>query len=215
MKIFYLIPARKDSKGFPEKNRKLFKYTAETIRNLDNVYVSSNDIVIKSLSETYNFNFHKRSEKNASDTATTKDFVEEFAKDLKLEKEDIVVMLMLTYPERTKNKIDEALDFFIRQKCKSMLCRKEINNTPFLMMFEEKNFKGTQVIKHDLCRRQDYRKVFEISHFISIFKVGEVENLNNNLYNKDTIFYQISDKIVDVDTKNDMERFNESNKNYS
>jgi CMP-N-acetylneuraminic acid synthetase len=73
-------------------------------------------------------------------------------------------------------------------------------------MLEVDNLMGEQLRPHNLYRRQDYPKVFEISHFIAIFNVDELENLNDNLYNNNTIFYPIKD-IIDVDTKNDLDKF--------
>lgn len=212
--IKYLIPARKGSKGLPYKNRMLFNFTSSIVKNhFKNVFVSSNDNFIKNLSYENNFNFHERSEKNSSDTSTTKEFVEEFINFYKFKDDDIIVMLMLTYPERKKEDIENAIKFFIKNNGKSLLCKKECFQTPYLMMFEEDNFKGKQVIKHNLCRRQDYRKVFEISHFISIFKVSEVKKLNNNLYNENTLFYNISNNTLDIDNKKDLENFYENKNN--
>ena len=76
----------------------------------------------------------------------------------------------------------------------------------------EDGIKGKQLIKHDLYRRQDYPNCFEISHFICLFKVLELNNLNNNMYNSNTIFYKIR-QVVDVDQPIDMENF--YGKNYS
>jgi CMP-N-acetylneuraminic acid synthetase len=73
-------------------------------------------------------------------------------------------------------------------------------------MLEVDNMRGKQLIPHNLYRRQDYPKVFEISHFISIFMGFELDNLNSNLYNNDTIFYPI-DNIIDVDTQKDLDSF--------
>ena len=87
-----------------------------------------------------------------------------------------------------------------------LLCKKDIKGThPYLYMFDLGDNKGKQLIEHNLYRRQDYPKVFELSHFISIFKVSELDNLNNNLYNDETIFYQINN-VIDVDTVNDLNK---------
>ena len=39
-----------------------------------------------------------------------------------------------------------------------------------------------------------------------IFQVDEISNLNKNMYNADTYFYQISDD-VDIDYESDLELF--------
>jgi len=74
------------------------------------------------------------------------------------------------------------------------------------MMFDTGDGTGEQVVKHNFSRRQDYRKCFELSHYISIILPSELNSLNNDLYNKHTYFMKI-DEAIDVDTKEDMECF--------
>jgi hypothetical protein len=71
-------------------------------------------------------------------------------------------------------------------------------------MFDLGNNKGQQLIQHNLYRRQDYPLVFEISHYIAIFNVSHVSELNNNLYDNETFFFKIND-VTDVDTKVDLD----------
>ena len=78
------------------------------------------------------------------------------------------------------------------------------------MCMIEDGLKGKQLTPHDLYRRQDYPKCFELSHFVSIFKVGELNKLNNNMYNDKTIFYKVRN-IVDVDTLEDLNKFYDKN----
>ena len=72
-----------------------------------------------------------------------------------------------------------------------------------MCLLEGENNKGKQLIRHNLYRRQDYPKCFELSHYISIFNTEEVKKLNNNMYNEETDFFQIR-KVVDVDTEEDL-----------
>ena len=122
-------------------------------------------------------------------------------------------MIYNTYPERTWEDIQRAVKFFEERDAASMLCKKEVSISPFLMMYD-KGDHGEQVISHNLYRRQDYPKCFEISHFVSIFSKKELVNLNNNLYNKNTVFLKI-DNPIDIDTKEDLEKYNEKNKSNS
>jgi len=197
MKI--IIPARRGSQGFPFKNRKLFDETARTIMQSPyNVIVSSNDEVIKIKTDSYGFVFHKRSEDGASHTATPKQFMQEIINDCKIPDDEIIICLYLTYPERNTSDISNAWKFFSEGNADSMLCSKKALTSPYLMIYED----GKQVIEHNLCRRQDYKKCFEISHFVCIFRAGELSNLNNNLYNEKTAFMPIRN-VVDVDTERD------------
>ena len=207
--IKYVIPARKNSKGLPFKNRKLISYTLNTLPDdvFDNTILSTDDEELIKIVEGYGIICIERDPNLALDETSTKDVILDLKNHNIINNDDIIVMLYLTYPERNWIDIEKTIDFFIKNDGKSLLCKKEIKNThPYLYMLELDNMRGKQLTPHNLYRRQDYPKVFEISHFISIFNVGELENLNDNLYNNDTIFYPIKD-IIDVDTKEDLNKF--------
>jgi len=198
MKI--IIPARKGSKGFPFKNRKLFKYTADIVPNSlkDNTYVITDDEEIQKMSIDSGFSHIERPHCLSTDTVSTKRVMEHAIDVLELNNE-LVLMLYLTYPERTWDDVESALQFLNINKSNSLLCRKKLNVSPFLILKEEECEKGSQLISHDLYRRQDYPNCFELSHYICIFKSNEVEHLNNNLYNKNTVYFKIDNHIIDVD----------------
>ncbi len=205
----FVIPARKNSKGLPYKNRILIEATIKIIPDdLKNrlLITTDDEFIIEKYGNQYNV--IKRSERNSSDTASTQDVIKELAPHIVTEK---VIMLYLTYPERTFQDVVDAVSFYETNKAKSLLCSKEIKTSPFLMMYK-KGIRGQQIIKHDLYRRQDYPECFEISHFISIFDLDELKNLNKNLYNKNTLFFPIEEKI-DVDTPADLGKYERHNKN--
>ena len=209
--VTLFIPARRNSKGLPFKNRKLLEITLNKIPHAlkNSVLVSTDDEWIIEKCKEKKINFLKRSEAASSDVASTKTVVLEANEFL----EEKIIMLYLTYPEREWQDVERCFSFFKQTQAKSLLCKKELKTSPFLMMYEKGN-KGQQIIEHNLYRRQDYPKCFEISHYISIFTKKELDKLNNNMYNEDTIFYSIQNPI-DVDTKQDLEEYNEKNKNNS
>ena len=208
-----LIPARKGSKGLPEKNRTLFQYTSDIIPKelASKTYVSTDDEILVEMANSYGFNVHNRSTELSQDDTSTKDVVVDFLRD---KSSDLTVLLYLTYPERTWQDISRGLIELEKHESRSLLCSFETELTPYLMMFELPNGKGKQVIEHDLYRRQDYPKCFELSHFVCIFYDNEVPKLNKNLYNKDTHFMRCLKK-VDVDLPSHLDRFKHGNKNNS
>ena len=208
MKI--IIPARKGSKGLPGKNRILIDHTLSTIPNYikDSVIITTNDGQI--VQECIGYKTRLRSEQLSGDDVSTKDVLRDVIKKYNFGDEEIVIMLYLTYPERTWTDIEAALNFFIENKAKSLLCRTELKSHPYLCMFSEEGDKGKQIIEHNLYRRQDYPECFELSHFICIFRANELESLNKNLYNSNTTFYKVK-RPVDVDTKEDLERYYDKN----
>ena len=204
MKI--IIPARKDSKGLPFKNRKLFKYTADIVPDhlKKYTYVNTDDCEIINMAEAYGFNVWFRKDELGFDTTSTKEVIVDMMDNF--ETSDIFVMLYLTYPERTWEDVMTAYEMFCVNNVKSLLCKKEIETSPFLMLKEESDNRGSQLFHHDLYRRQDYPKCFEISHYISIFMKTTINNLNNNMYNIDTIYMEIPNDTIDVDTQKDLDR---------
>jgi CMP-N-acetylneuraminic acid synthetase len=204
-----IIPAREGSKGFPEKNRKLFKETAKIIPRefYDNTYVTSDDDEILSMAKNKRFVPYRRRDELSNDTASMKPVLIDVARSEGFLSEEIIIMLYLTYPERTWEDVQKAYSFYIESEVRSMLCKKKWKGThPALCMFADGESRGKQLFKHNLYRRQDYPPIFEISHFIFIGHVGELQNLNLNLYNDDTIFYPIADPI-DVDMEEDYGKY--------
>jgi CMP-N-acetylneuraminic acid synthetase len=122
--------------------------------------------------------------------------------------DDDLVVLYLTYPERTWDQIESAIEIYKKKKLKSLLCKKKIEITPFLILKEEEGNRGSQLFYHDLYRRQDYPTCFELSHFICIFKSKSINKLNQNLYYRDTYYLDISPDTIDVDTQKDLDKLN-------
>jgi len=203
-----IISARAGSKGLPFKNRKLFKYTADTIPDImkHKTYVATDDEEIKLMAIKAGFKALHRPNDLSQDETSTKAVMQHVIEQLDL-KNETVVMLYLTYPERTWHNINNAISTYKSNDLRSLLCKKSLVTSPFLMLKAEPESRGSQLFYHDLYRRQDYPECFEISHFISIFNSDELFKLNNNLYSSDTYFMEISEKTIDVDEKKDLDRF--------
>jgi CMP-N-acetylneuraminic acid synthetase len=215
MKI--IIPARMGSKGFPFKNRKLLKYTLDSIpeEKLSQVWVTTDDPIVGTAAKDYEVNLIRRPDELGEDTTSIRDVLVHALKNIGVKSDELIVMLYLTYPERNWEDIKDAMDFFLTHYqaglTDSMLCRKEVKTHPYLCLQEHgvEGLFGKQLVQHDLYRRQDYPSCFEISHYISIFKAGALTRLNKNLYCDTTVFYPISD-VTDVDfEKNLVELYGE------
>jgi CMP-N-acetylneuraminic acid synthetase len=205
--ISIVIPARRNSKGLPYKNRRLIEHCLDKIPTdyHKDIIVSTDDEWIVELCKEKKILIFNRSLKTSTDIASTKSVIEEMKPALN----ELIIMLYLTYPERKWKDVQKAINFFNVSKSKSLLCSKQIKTSPYLMMYKD-GIRGKQIIEHDLFRRQDYPDCFEISHFISIFFKEELDKLNNNMYNVNTVFFPIDD-VVDVDTPKDLQRYYEKN----
>jgi len=208
-----VIPARRGSKGVPFKNRILLEHTLNIIPDSlrGDVIISTDDDFIIEKAKEYKVKAVRRSDKLSSDEASVKDVLINLIKNENISCQQTIIMLYLTYPERTWEEVESILSFFNDNDAKSVLCKKEVKTHPHMCMFEAADgLRGEQVVRHNLYRRQDYPKCFEISHYMCAIKASEVNNLNKNLYNEDTFFYQIEDKI-DIDYKKDLEAYNDKN----
>ncbi len=210
--LYMIIPARQGSKRFKNKNRKLLPYTLKEIPSEihERTVITTDDEYIWNRVSNMDVKLHERSERLAGDEVSMREVLISVAEDFNFEKTDTFVMLYLTYPGRNYEDIKSAINFFQDHNADSLLCRQPAKSHPYLCMYAEENNKGSQIIDHELYRYQDYPEVFELSHYIAIQKVGEIPNLNPNLYNEDTVYYPVGN-VIDVDYEEDFDRFLKEN----
>ena len=208
--LHIIIPARKNSKGAPFKNRKLFQYTIDIVPQhlVECIIVSTDDEHIIDMCKKQKINYLNRPAAFSTNEASIKSAMEHFVQIKNPGYNDTILMLYLTYPERQWAEVELALKVFNKNKAKSLLCKQTTSGAhPYLCLLQN-GLCGTQLVEHDLYRRQDYPKCFEISHYICLFKINELSYLNNNMYNDKTIFYDIK-RVLDIDTQSDLDAFNE------
>lgn len=203
MSTYYIIPARKNSKGFRYKNRFLFEQLPIELKS-ENVIVTSDDEVIEKMNkQLYNFSFLQRPKELAEDTTSIKPVLEHVVQEYSLRPTDELVILYLTYPERTYNDIKDIVRFYKDQGGRSLLCKEPLDQHPYLC-FQEKGLNGLRIIDHNMYRRQDYPKCFFGSHYVAIVNVGFLPLVDFNLHSKETLFYDLGEHKIDVDNKADL-----------
>ena len=185
-----MIPARRGSKGFPHKNRYLFDYTAEQIPKslCQRTIVTTDDEEIIARAKKYNFKTLKRAASLCADDTSMRPVLKDAVENFNIPDDDDVISLSLTYPQRTFVQLEEIYNFYLKTGAFSLLCKKEVETHPFMCYYILDDFKGAKVIEHDLYRRQDYPKCFEVCHYVVIAKSKIVDYLDSNLYYKDTVF---------------------------
>ena len=203
-----LIPARKGSKGFPFKNRKLLDFTINSIPKeyLNIVYVSTDDDCIRNRALELNVNVIDRPSNLAADETSMKDVLQHFIKIKGIPKNSNIILLYLTYPERTWLDISDIYNFFKDKKVDSLICADEVDQHPYLCFYERENLKGEMVIKHNFYRRQDYPKCLKQSMFVACYKTKIVDKLNDLMVEDNSIFYKLEKNKVDVDYKIDFDK---------
>lgn len=214
---YIVIPARKGSKGFPEKNRLLFPHTVEMLKECDlgeyKIIVTTDDEDIMGMASECGYIVIQRSQALSDDRSSIKYVLIHVVGEIDtIERDDTIIMLYLTYPDRTWDDVRKAVKMYESSQ-PSLLCAVPVRENPYLMIDIKKEYGskcyGDQVVAHDLYRRQDYPEFMKISHYVFVCRVGNLFNLNNNLYTKDTVYMKI-DSEIDVDTQEDYERFKKS-----
>ena len=208
--MHYIIPARLGSKGLPLKNRKLLPFTLDSIPKnmMGHTIVSTDDNRIADTAKDYGARVHDRSREVSSDTASTKDLLLEIAAHYRLPPSDDLIMMYLTYPERTFEDVEKIYTFFKKNRGVSLLCAEEPDIHPYRAFYSLEGYKGKKVVENDLYRRQDYPKCFMASHFVAIIKVEYLHLVDQNLHHPQTLFYQLG-HTIDVDNEKDLEKFME------
>ena len=210
-----VIPARAGSKGWVHKNRELLPYTLDIIPPAYKKYVlvSTDDDQIYETAKDAGVKVEHRDPRLATDKSDIKGVLTNIGRRYKFKANDLVIMLYLTYPKRDWNHINEMYLNFASNGYQSSLCRQPVLTHPCLTMFEAPEGRGIQVLDHDLYQRQQYPTCFEISHYICMYRHGELKYLNKNMYNEHTHFYNI-DRCVDIDYKKDYNQMLLLNEKY-
>jgi len=205
---YILIPARRGSKGLPLKNRLLVPELLQKLNDVglsSRVILSTDDEWIQKRVARFEIKIRHRPHEIANDTAPMRAVLLDIIEHYKIEEDSNIMTLYPTYPERTYDDICKFIDFYYENNLNSALCKKNIKTHPYLCLIE-KGICSETLIDHNLYRRQDYPKCFEISHFICASRASEVKKLNYQLFNDSTGFYSISDKI-DIDHKVDLNKW--------
>lgn len=199
------------SKGFPHKNRKLFEYTAKTFPEhiKSRLYVSTDDDVIKNLAKRNNINIIDRPLELSQDKTSMKDVLRHFRDCLNIENSSNIVLLYLTYPERTWSDIKKIYNYFLSTNKKSLVCCEDVEEHPYLCFHEKANHRAELIIEHEFYRRQDYPKCVKLSMFVACYTVGVIEELHDLMFEKNSVFYKLEQHKIDVDYLEQFLRVNE------
>ena len=203
---YFFIPARKGSEGLRLKNRKLLHHTINSIpkeyRHL--VYISTDDERIKQISINSNIKVIDRPTELATSESSVLPVIQHFIDIKNIPADKDIILLYLTYPERTWDDIISIYQFYKKHSATSLVCAEQIDKHPYLCFYEEPDLKGGLVVDHKLYRRQDYPKCFKISLFVACYKSHIVNNnMHDLLVEPNTIFYKLNKTKIDIDSQTD------------
>lgn len=210
MNILAIIPARGGSKGIPRKNLRLLNgkpliyYAIKNVLNskyITDVYVSSDDDEILTLSKKFGAKIHKR-ENNLADDKTTLDPViykaYEYAQEAENKNYDLIITMQPTSPLLKTNSIDLAIEKIIKdEKIDTIISAK--NDTHLSWKYEN----GKYI--------PNYEKRVNRQYLIPIFtETGGFLITRNSIITKDNrigknvdLYELNSPESIDIDTYED------------
>tara|TARA_B100000242_G_scaffold280988_1_gene240891 strand:+ start:963 stop:1628 length:666 start_codon:yes stop_codon:yes gene_type:complete len=212
-----LIPARGNSKSIPRKNlidfngKPLIFWTIDAAiksKNIDEVYVSSEDDEILNISKSFGASVIKRPLELSDDKTSSDKVIEHFINCLE-KKYDIetVCFLQPTSPLRTSIHIDDAYDYFNKNNLKGLISG----------YYPEKNeiLKSFKVISHGMIeglispdspytRRQDLPKTFMSNGALYLFKPYDFKYENKIPRSGMNLYEMSKESSLDIDTYNDL-----------
>lgn len=217
-----LIPARYNSKGFPQKNVKkvnnkfLIDYTIEAAINsksLNYIYLNSESDKILNIGKKYPINLYKRNKTLSKDKTNANEIVFDFLKKIKRKislNNLYIVYLQPTSPLRNSNHIDKAIKLFNKYKKVDSLVSGYKYSNKILKSF----FVDTQLFLKPLSHRsflntnrQKLPNIFMSNGAIYIVDAKKFFSHKKFITNN-TIFFEMNKRdSLDIDNKEDLMLF--------
>jgi CMP-N-acetylneuraminic acid synthetase len=226
-----LIIGRADSKGLPNKNKILFKYTADQIVKTKDLFsrvtVSTDDKDILLEAEKYGFSLKERDRSYCRDDTPVSDVVRDFtarSPDNLCEDDHWLYVFYPTYPLRSPSIIRGAVqkaDTMDPMVNHSLIGMKSIKTHPGMCFSMVSTNSGRERMRHYVTREsysQYYRRqdlpadVYEICHAVCIISTrlqyeGNMCRQMLGMRSMPYIFSKEEEKLlVDVDTQEDLEK---------
>jgi CMP-N,N'-diacetyllegionaminic acid synthase len=221
-KIVAVIPARKGSKGVPDKNIKmlngvpLVEYTIKQAQEstlIDKIIVSTDSEKIVEIAQKHDIEVEGlRPAHLANDTAILYDVLKYEIGHYNLLDNDFEIMVLLqpTSPLRTSRMIEDALMHYVDLGQESAVGVSKVDESPvFMRTIDEKNELMKILDIDSTVRRQDLPDFYKVNGMIYINKVKDI--LEGFISFNDNISPIIIPKkyAVDIDTLEDFKKVEE------
>lgn len=214
-----LVPARAGSKGVRGKNfrsvggRPLIYYTlraALDARDIDEVFVTSDDQAILAYALEQGANPVERPERFATDTASAVDVVNHFIATLPadlLQQNPYIVYLQPTSPLRSATHIDTATALMGRMQLHTLISVVELEQSPYKSFLVSPDGLLQSLFDERLsnARRQDLPKTYLPNGAIYIYRVSDFIERSGFPSNGSIPFIMKQNDSLDIDSEEDMQ----------
>lgn len=196
-----IIPARKNSIGYPKKNRIFFDYTKNFIKKIkwfENIYLSSDDEWFKKKCKENKYHFIKRKKNLSGPKIPIKKVIDDFVKLKKIKKNYIIWLIYIPLMPKSKKLYDISKQLIEKKKIKSICGFTNVETHPYLTWYKNNN-KLHKFCKNSVFRRQDLPPAITHNHVVCAFKCSELKYLDDELINTNTKPILIKNKIKEID----------------
>lgn len=184
MKILAIVPARCGSKGIPNKNiypinnKPLISYCLESIKlsNISEYYVSTDCENIATVSTQYGAKIINRPSEISTDNSPTIDCIKHAIYDLKLERDDIILIIQPTSPLILSSDINSVLNKMLSYKYSSIIT--VTSDHSFLWKKQNEYIIPMYHDPYNRIRRQDMIPTFKENGSIYATTVNNILNTN-------------------------------------
>ena len=138
---YAIVPARKNSIGYPGKNRLFFKYTRNFIKKInwfENIYLSSDDEWFKKKCKENKYHFIKRSKKLSGPKISIKKVIDDFVKKKKIKKNYIIWLIYIPLMPKSKKLYDSSKKLIEKKNIKSICGFTKVETHPYLTWYKKK-----------------------------------------------------------------------------
>lgn len=218
IKVFALIPARKNSTGIKDKNiykihgKPLIDFTLDAaIQTLviDQVFVSSDsDVILSHVSKSEGINPLKRPAKFATNKSTASDVVSHFIKfidgsnHIQIKEDFYIIYLQPTSPLRDTEIINQSFQLLRSSNSESLISLVQNEFSPYksFLINEEGFVKSLFDQSLSNLNRQNLPKTYRANGAIYIFKASEFIKLNGFPSNNSIPFIMDDETSIDIDS---------------
>lgn len=200
--VYYIVPVFSHMEPFENANKELLSLTLENIprKFKKRLIVATNeDWAVERVKDTRVKGLHidpKPQQNPSMQLPPLQDILIRVRDTMNMGDDDDFVTLPLHYPDRTYRNIRSAIQFYRKHsEADSLLCRRPAQDHPFKMIYEAGQNRGRPVVlsKGSEWNEDSYPEVFLCSHFVSIHKVGILEDCTPWLWKERTVFFPIED----------------------
>ena len=216
-KIVAIIPARKGSKGIPDKNITLLnviplvEHTIKQAKNVeivDKIIVSTDSDEVSAIAKIYDIEVKGlRPNELANDTAILYDVLRYEIKNYDLISNgfEVLVLLQPTSPLRRSYMIENAIINFIDENQESAVSVSEVEEHPIFMRTIDKKNKLLKILDIDsTVRRQELPKYYRVNGMIYINKINDIEDKYISLNDNMNPIIIPKEYAVDIDSYDDL-----------